>query len=108
MYDHYGEPGFAHYDTVLMFVRRFGKLYHEKYVFVPVYLTVDGRWASCGDAEQWEIGYKHEPKLRPVPVEFADKVVDEAARRPCVAGNYIEDLLSLKRNGILKNRGWVF
>src|ERR1700674_563930 len=60
VYDHYGEPGFAKYDTVLMFVSRFeGKFYHEKYQFFPVYPTADGRWAGCGDADKWEIGYQH-------------------------------------------------
>ena len=109
VYDHYGEPGFAKYDTVLMFVARFeGKFYHEKYQFFPVYSTANGRWASCGDADQWEIGYQHEGKLKPVPIKFAGKVVDQATGRPCTEGNYVEDLFSLRRDGVLKARGWIF
>jgi hypothetical protein len=108
VYDHYGEPGFARYDTVLIFVARYeGKLYHEKYQFFPVYPTVDGRWASCGNPDQWE-GRFHHGKLKPVSIKFAGKVVDEATGRPCTEGNYVEDLLLMKRNGVLKARGWVF
>jgi hypothetical protein len=108
VYDHYGEPAFARYDTILMFVARYeGKLYHEKYQFLPVYPTANGRWASCGDPEQWEGSYHH-GKLKPVPIKFAGKVVDGATGRSCTEGNYIEDLLLMKQNGVLKARGWVF
>lgn len=108
VYDHYGEPQFAHYDTVLMFVSRYeGKFYHEKYLFFPVYATADGRWASCGNPDQWETSAYY-GKLRPVPIKFAGKVVDKATKRPCIEGNYVEDLLPLEQNGVLKARGWVF
>lgn len=108
VYDHYGEPPFAHYDTALMFVvRGKGKLYHEKYQFFPVYPTVDGRWASCGSPDQWEINYYH-GRLKPVPIKFADKVADKTSGQPCTEGNYVEELLLLKQNGVLKARGWVF
>ena len=110
VYDHYGEPGFAKYDTVLMFVVRFeGKFYHLKYQFVPVYRTENARWASCGDADQWEIGgYEYDRKLKPMPIKFAGKAPDEANGRPCTEGDYVEDLFSLKRDGILKRQGWLF
>jgi hypothetical protein len=108
VYDHYGEPPFAHYDTVLMFVARYkGKLYHEKYQFFPVYPTADGRWASCGSPDQWEGSYYH-GRLKPVPIKFADKVADETSGQPCPDGNYVEELLLLKQNGVLKARGWIF
>lgn len=109
VYDHYGQPGFAKYDTVLMFVARYeGKLYHEKYQFFPVYPTANGRWASCGDAGQWEIGYEHKTPLKPVPITFAGNVTDKTTGRQCTEGNYVEDLFSLRRDGVLKARGWIF
>ena len=108
VYDHYGEPPFAHYATVLMFVARYkGKFYHEKYQFFPVYPTANGRWASCGNPDQSEGSYHHR-KLKPVPIKFAGRVVDEATKRPCTEGNYVEDLLRMKQSGVLKSRGWVF
>lgn len=109
VYDHYGEPEFAHHDTALMFVARSkGRLYHEKYLFFPVYPTANGRWASCGDAGQFEIGYEHKSPLKPVPITFAGNVTDKATGQQCTEGNYIEDLFSLRRDGVLKGRGWIF
>ena len=109
VYDHYGEPGFSHFDTVLLFVSRYeGKLYHEKYQFFPVYPTAKGRWASCGDAGQWEIGYEHKSPLKPVPITFAGNVTDKTTGQQCTEGNYVEDLFSLRRDGVLKARGWIF
>ena len=109
VYDHYGEPGFAQYDTALMFVSRFkGKLYHEKYLFFPVHPTANGRWASCGDPGQWEIGYERKSPLNPVPITFAGNVTDKATGQQCTEGNYVEDLFSLRRDGVLKARGWIF
>lgn len=107
-FDHYGKPAFAHYETVLLFIARYkGKLYHEKYQFFPVYPTANGRWASCGSPDQWEGSYYH-GRLKPVPIEFAGNVVNEATGRTCTEGNYAEELVQLKKNGVLKSRGWVF
>ena len=107
-YDHYGIPPFAQDDTALMFVSRYeGRLYHEKYQFFPVYPTVDGRWATCGDPDRWE-GRFHHGKLKRVPIKFAGKVIDEPTGRSCTDGNYVEDLLLMKKNGVLKARGWIF
>ena len=106
VYDHYGSPRFAKYDTALMFVSRYeGKLYHEKYQFFPVYPTQDGRWASCGDLYRNEPP-DHQGSLRPVPIEFATPVSDEQTQQPCIEGNYVEDLFAVKKNGVLKARGW--
>ena len=74
VYDHYGPPAFARYDTALMFVSRYdGKLYHEKYQYVPVYPTADGRWAGCGDPYRLEPDV-HRGKLKPVPIKFAPAI----------------------------------
>jgi len=108
VYDHYGSPSFAQYDTALMFVARYeGKLYHEKYQYFAVYPTRDGRWASCGDPYSDEPPV-HRGALKPHPIEFATAVHDRKAGRPCTEGNYVEELLPVKENGVLKARGWVF
>jgi hypothetical protein len=106
VYDHYGSPPFAQYDTALIFVfRHEGKLYHEKYQFFPVYPTADGRWAGCGDPYRLDPPV-HRGKLKPVPINFKTDVRDEKTGKPCTRGNYVEDLLSVKTNGVLKARGW--
>jgi hypothetical protein len=109
VFDHYGEPAFSHYETSLMFVARSkAKFYHEKYLFFPVYRTTDRRWATCGDAGQWEIGYEHKTLLKPMPITFTGDVINKATGQQCTEGNYVEDLFSLRRDGVLKARGWVF
>ena len=107
VYDHRGFPAFARYDTALMFVSRHeGELYHEKYQFIPVYPTVDGRWAGCGDPYRFEGRPVHRGNLKPVPINFTTTVRDGETGKPCTRGNYVEDLLSVKTNGVLKARGW--
>lgn len=89
-----------------MFVSQHGgQLYHEKYQFIPVYPTVDDRWAGCGDPYRFEPPV-HRGKLKPVPIKFATTVRDEKTGKRCTRGNYVEDLLSVKTNGVLKARGW--
>jgi hypothetical protein len=50
VFDHYGIPAFSKYQTVLLLVNREeNKYYHEKYKFVDVYKTKNGKWATSGD-----------------------------------------------------------
>jgi hypothetical protein len=105
VYDHYGDPRFARYDTVLLFVSRHeGHLYHEKYQFFDVYPTKDGRWATPGDP------YKYEPEvhrgtLKPVRIQFATGVTVGTESGPSTEGTYVEDLFEVKKAGVLKARG---
>ncbi|RZJ99717.1 MAG: hypothetical protein EOO46_22160 [Flavobacterium sp.] len=47
VYDHYGVPGFSHYENALLFVSEYdGKYYHEKYQYFDLYPTLDGKWAG--------------------------------------------------------------
>jgi hypothetical protein len=47
VFDHYGEPAFEEYDTVLIYITEAcDVLYHVKYQYAPLYRTKDGRWAS--------------------------------------------------------------
>jgi hypothetical protein len=106
VYDHYGTPAFARYDTALIFVSRHeGKLYHEKYQFIPVYPTADGRWAGCGDPYRFDAPV-HRAEIKPMRITFATTVKHEKTGKPCTQGNYVEDLFLVKKNGVLKARGW--
>ena len=126
VFDHYGRPAFANYETVVLYVSRYdGQLIHQKYQFNPVYRTADGRWAGCGDP------YQHEPEvhrgpLRARPIDFRPEVAFSVSGLPsaeikkrypseyfsrngdvvkCTAGAYAEELFEAKRNGVLKARG---
>jgi hypothetical protein len=129
VYDHYGTPGFAKFQHVLLYVSEYdGKLYHEKYQFSPAFKASNGRWAgpyATGD-------YKHpflekEPtQVKPEKILFGpDVFIDitgydsgiaqqqfpapyyrlEGNRAIPVLGNYVEDLFQLKKDGVLKARG---
>lgn len=125
VYDHYGRPGFSKYKTVLLFVSIYdGKLYHEKYQYFDVYKTADNRWASPGDPYKFD-DY-HRKELKPQKIKFKDKVFynlkqyDQAViatlfpkeyyyisrnKAYPLVGTYIEDLFTVKKEGVLKARG---
>lgn len=123
-YDHYGSPAFGKYKNVLLFVSEYcGKLYHEKYQFYDLFKTKDGRWASPGDpykndqflkektieAQKMEFGedawvdlskmVKKEKEKYALPYY---KVVGDKAFP--LMGNYVDDLVKAKANGVLKGR----
>lgn len=126
VYDHYGEPYFAQFETVLLFVSRYdGRLVHQKYQFSDVYRTADGSWAGCGDP------YKYEPEVHRGPIRarpmryesdvtFSVSGLSEAEIRErypsdyfsrrgdiviCQAGATLTDLFAVKRDGVLRARG---
>lgn len=130
VYDHYGVPGFSTFDNVLLYVSEGenGKLYHEKYMYSPVYLTKGGRWASPYESNDYHHAYNKDTTVRPEEMEYVDNVefsilgVEnsqlkerfpapyfriEGDKAVSVMGNYVEDLLTLKLNGFLKARGFV-
>ena len=124
VFDHYGKPAFSKYETVLLFVSEYcEKLYHEKYQYFDLYKTADGKWASPGDPYKYD-GY-HRKNLVAQNIRFADTVyfdvskLSEAAIKkqyPApyyriegqkaipVMGSYIEDLITVKRDGVLTAR----
>ncbi len=126
VYDHYGTPAFAAFETVLLYVsRQEGRLVHEKYLYDPVYQTADGGWAGCGDPYALETWAPSEV-VHAVPTQFKDDVsfsirglTDEeiSQRYPpqyfarhgdrvtCVAGARVADLFTVKRLGPLTARG---
>jgi len=127
-YDHYGTPHFSKYQYVLLFLGDYcGRLFHEKYQYFDVYPTTDGRWARPGDP--YELDSKLPDKqVKAKPIKFKDsvaidlsdkysqektryvspyfKIINEKAIP--LQGAYIEDLLEIKKQGVLKARGYQF
>lgn len=128
-YDHYGRPAFSKFKNVLLFVSAdSGTYYHQKYMYNDVYKTKDGRWAGTYASDDYAHAYNKHTKIKPVKIEFVEKVsfptktVDEEKRqlefsysKPyfktigdsafAVYGNYVEDLVTLKKEGVLTARG---
>jgi hypothetical protein len=129
-FDHYGHPGFARYETALLYVtmRRSWllqpKYFHEKYQYQPVYSTADGRWAGCGDPYQFN--EVHRKNIQAQAIDFKPAVVIDVAKIPsakvnelypkaffdyrkdvviCRKGVFLDDLFTVKREGVLKARG---
>lgn len=124
VFDHYGRPAFSKYETVLLFVSEYcGKLYHEKYQYFDLYKTADGKWASPGDPYKYD-SY-HKKYLTAQNIKFADTVwfdiskLSEAAinqqypepfykiegqKAIPVMGSYIDELITVKKDGVLKAR----
>ena len=126
VYDHYGTPAFAAFDTVLLYVsEQGGHLVHEKYLYDPVYRTEDGSWAGCGDPYAG-ISWAPSEEVHAVPVRFKHEVTFSVAsmteeqireryppqfftrrgeRVVCTAGAGIADLFRAKRSSVLTARG---
>lgn len=127
VYDHYGTPAFSNYKNVLLFVSEYcGRLLHEKYQFFDLYKTVDGKWASPGDPYKYD-NY-HRKNLTATKMQFPDTVrfdisklkqatIQELYPSPFytiegqyaipIMGSYVEDLIAVKRNGVLKARNII-
>lgn len=125
--DHYGEPAFASYDTVLLFVSKGEHSYHHvKYQYYPVFRTSSGGWAGCapigsGDAEERagivtphriDFGPEAYFDLRKLDwrvhrKDFAGEYFRfERGRARCRLGNTLEELFEVKRRTVLKERGF--
>ena len=126
VYDHYGTPPFAQFETVLLFVSRdSGRFVQQKYQFAPVFETTDGSWAGCGDPYWFEPKvHRRQFQAKPVafkrPPEFSVKQLSENEIRDryppafftrrndvvvCRAGATVAEIFWIKRNGVLKARG---
>jgi hypothetical protein len=124
VYDHYGVPAFAEFETVLLYVSRYnGRLVHQKYLYNPVYETTSGGWAGCGDP--YALDDVHRGHIRAVPVSFQSEVsfpvtnltesevserypsayfASRGERVVCTAGAPIDSLFAIKRDGYLRAR----
>jgi len=123
-FDHYGRPAFSRYEHVLLFVSEYcGKLYHEKYQYFELYKTADGKWASPGDPYRYD--QYHKKELVAQTIKFADDVWFDVSKlneilikqqypEPYykiegnkaipVMGSYVDDLITVKKEGVLKAR----
>lgn len=126
VHDHHGNPEFSKYETVLLYVSRYGEFWiHEKYQFDPVYPTVSGEWSGCGDPYARESAV-HQGDVAPTNVHFDPPVrfdissleLPEAERKYpkrfflhgrraaiCYAGAPAHALFEIKRDGVLTARG---
>lgn len=123
-FNHNRRITFSNYENVLLFVGEYcGELYHEKYQYFELYKTADGKWASPGDPYRYDSYQKK--NLVAQNIKFAETVyfdiskLSEAAikmqypepyykiegqRAIPVMGSYINDLITVKRDGYYKAR----
>jgi len=126
IYDHHGFPYFARYETVLLYVSRYGDRYvHQKYQSDVVHKTRSGEWARCGEPSLSELPDDRRGDFRAVPLEIDEPSVFSIAhlteeqiatkypskyysrqgdRVICKAGVTADVLYTIKRLGILKKR----
>jgi hypothetical protein len=126
-YDHFGEPAFSKFETVLLFVSEHdGIMYHEKYQYFDLYKTVDGSWASPYSTGDYRHPYRDSITVKPEIITFRDDIsfplgnltAEEIkiwypepfykiheGRATAIYGNYVEDLFKLKQQTILRARG---
>lgn len=127
VFDHYGEPTFSKYKTVLLFVSyNNGKLYHEKYQYFDLYLMKDNKWTSPYSSREYNHPFKDEITIVPEKIQFKEEIsfsinnllpeeIQNWFPKPyykikkdkaiAIYGNYVEDLFKLKQQTILKARG---
>ena len=124
-YDHYGRPAFGNYEYVMLFVSKYcDEIFHQKYQFYNVYKTIDNRWAAPYQTTDYSrldklAKIKPERIMFKVPVEFdisnAPKEWIEKyypspyfkiknGKATAIYGNYIPELLELKKQTVLKAR----
>lgn len=125
VYDHNGRPEFGKYETVMLFISRYcGELFHQKYQFYPLYKTEDNRLASPYNVFEYS-RLDSTSTIKPEIIKFKEKVeIDikgasqeyiekwypapfykiENGKAIAVYGNYVPELLELKKQTILKER----
>lgn len=127
VYDHYGMPQFSLYEHVLLYVEKHDDQYfHSKYQFTPLYKDINGKWAGTYASYDYGHVYNKNTLIKPVKIEFnAPIAIDiseydkghivnifpepyyriKSKKAIAVYGNYVDELFSLKQNGVLKARG---
>lgn len=126
-YDHHGRFEFADYKNVLLYVSEYkGKLYHEKYMYDPLFKTNDGRWAGTY-SDEYRHSYNQHTTVKPEKIEFAEEVSfpikikgddgkeyelsypepyfrNDGNKAIAIYGNYVTELFKLKKDGVLTAR----
>lgn len=126
--DHYGFPEFATYKNVILYVARHGgKWYHLKYLYTPVYKTVDNKWAGMYQGRDYAKMENQDISIKPEKIQFKDKICIDTTKTKFdfgdsynplyykvkgkkaypTHGNYVPELFLLKKNGSLKNIGFL-
>jgi hypothetical protein len=127
-FNHNHRITFSNYENVLLFVSKYcGEFYHEKYQYFDLYKTVDGKWASPGDPYKYDEYHRKNQKAQ--NIKFADTVwfdiskLGEAAIKQQfpfpfykiegqkaipIMGSYIDELIAVKKEGVLKARKITF
>lgn len=128
VFDNYGRPRFEKYDNVLLYItKEDSTFYHEKYLFDDVYKTKDGQWAGPYSADNYDRVDTSRSKIKPRKIEFDTALVFdlkgvsrnelqkrfpvpffriEGRRAIAAYGNYVGEIVELKKNGVLKARGF--
>ncbi len=128
VYDHYGRPQFENYKTVLLYVSMYkDTFYHERYLYDALYKTKDGQWASPYSSMSYDLADSTKNRIKPHKMEFLNEVsfdVKGRSRRSleeffpspyykvenkkakALYGNYVAELVQLKKEGVLKARGY--
>jgi hypothetical protein len=125
VFDHYGRPPFGEYQHVMLFISQYcGINYHMKYQFYDVYKTVDNRWAAPYKASYYA-RMDATSTIKPEKISFADTVAFDLKPKQFTGrlrrynfpepfykiengkaiplyGNYIPELLELKKQTVLK------
>ncbi len=127
IFDHYSDPEIARYDySIVYLIEQCGRYFQSKYQFQDLYLTENGEWASPYNPTDYKrLGIEHEIKPTKInfkePVyykyheEWSDERIKDRYPEPyykhfdgyveALYGNYIPDLLTIKKETILKARG---
>jgi len=126
-YDHYGIPAFSKYKYVLLYlIKEDGKFYHSKYQYSPLFKTKNNKWASFYSSD-YSHPYNCNTKIKPVKINFKEnlsiditkyskEIIKRFYPKPYFKikgnkaypkyGNYIKELFQLKKDGVLKARGY--
>ncbi len=127
-FDHYGIPPFTKFKNVLLYVKKVNDQYfHCKYQYNPVFKTKKDKWAGPYSTYDYGRKIKNDSKIKPEIIDFeGDPSIDlsgypkdkakrwffepyykiEKDKAMIIYGNYVKDLFELKKNGILKRRGY--
>lgn len=127
-YDHYGIPAFEQYKNVVLYVYNYkDTFYHESYLFDALYKTKDGQWASPPSWFNYDFEDSIASKIKPRKIEYEIEVsfdVKGMSRKALansyptpyysiqnkraipMYGNYLEEVVQLKKDGALKTRGY--
>jgi len=125
-YDHYGFPSFGNYQHVLLYLNITQEgVFHEIYLYSPLYKTKDDRWASPYSTIDYKRGAT---TVKPEKIDFVQEVsysiegltraktknwfpepyykIDKLGKKAiAVWGNYAPDLFQIQKETVLKARG---